>query len=270
MDNMKEFVLETLRRGSEVARGHFGRVRGTTKPNDRTQVVTQADLDIARLVAEALEDRFPDHNRIDEELGAVDRGSPYTWVIDPIDGTSNFAVGIPLYGVMIGLLHEDRPFASGIALPAFDAFYWAERGGGAWCGDRRLSIAECDLAASLVALGIDGHPEDPARTREECRVLAEVAIAVRNVRASNCVYDGVMLAEGRYGAWMVRTSRIWDNVAPQLLIEEAGGRFTRIDGGPVVYDRPSSRIGENYSMCAAAPGVHDQLQAILGHAEGRR
>jgi myo-inositol-1(or 4)-monophosphatase len=73
-----------------------------------------------------------------------------------------------------------------------------------------------------------------------------------------------MLAEGRYAAWMVRTSRIWDNVAPQLLIEEAGGRFTRFDGGRVSYDRPLSHAAENFTICAAPPGVHAALQTIIG------
>jgi myo-inositol-1(or 4)-monophosphatase len=266
--DLREFVVGVLRQSSSVARRHFGRAGATVKTHDRNQVLTEADLEIAGLVAGAIDARFPDHNRIDEELGPVDRGSALTWVVDPVDGTSNFAAGIPLYGVMIGLLDGGRPRVCGIALPEFDAFYYAERGQGAWCGDRRLSVRECEIGDALVAYGIDGHAEDAGRTRDECMTLAKIAVAVRNVRSSNSVYDAVMLAEGRYAAWMVQTSRIWDNVAPQLLIEEAGGRFTRFDGGDVSYDRPLSRASDNFTVCAAAPSVHGQLQAII--AAGRR
>jgi myo-inositol-1(or 4)-monophosphatase len=263
MVDLREFIVDALRQASAVARRQFGRVEGTVKADDRNQVLTEADLEIAALLARAIDARFPGHNRIDEELGGVDRGSEQTWVVDPIDGTSNFAVGIPLYGVMIGLLDGDRPHACGIALPAFDAIYYAERGAGAWCDERRLRVQERDLGDALVAYAIDGHPEDVARTRDECQTLAEIAVRVRNVRSSNCVYDAVMLAEGRYAGWIVRTSRIWDNVAPQVLIEEAGGRFTRFDGNRVRYDRPLSRVAENFTICAAPPGVHAALQAIL-------
>jgi myo-inositol-1(or 4)-monophosphatase len=270
MNDKKEFILDLLRRASAVSQGAFGRVTGTSKPHDRAQVVTQTDVEIAGVVARAIDATYPDHNRIDEELGVMDRGSKYTWVIDPIDGTSNFAVGIPMYGIMIALLHEDRPVAGGIALPAFDAFYWATKGGGAWCGERRLRLGECILADALVAYGIDGYADDVERTRDECLDLGDIASAVRNVRSSNSVYDAVMLAEGKYMAWMVRTSRIWDNVAPHLLIEEAGGRFTRFDGSPVVYNDAISRFSENFTICAAPPRVHEELQTIIGAGRPRR
>jgi myo-inositol-1(or 4)-monophosphatase len=269
VSDLREFVVGVLRQASGVARRHFGRAEATVKTHDRNQVLTEADLEIAGLVAGAIDGRFSDHNRIDEELGPVDRGSAHTWVVDPIDGTSNFTVGIPLYGVMIGLLDGGRPRACGIALPEFDAFYYAERGAGAWCNGRRLSVKEYAIGDALVAYGIDGHADDARRTRHECMTLAEIAVAVRNVRSSNSAYDAVMLAEGRYAAWMVQTSRIWDSVAPQLLIEEAGGRFTRFDGGEVSYDRPLSRVSDNFTICAAAPGVHGELQAIIGAGRGR-
>ena len=257
------FILEVLRRCGAVARRHFGRTAERIKPHDRHQVVTEADLEIARLVADAIDAAFPDHSRLDEELGGVDRGSPYTWVVDPIDGTSNFAAGVPLYGTMIGLLHDGRPAACGVGLPAFDALYWAERGAGAFCGERRLAMADGDLSAALVAFSMDGDPDDPGRTRAECAALAEIAMAARGVRASNSVYDAALLAEGRYGGWVVWSSHIWDSVAPHLLIEEAGGVFTRADGGAVAYHAPLARVADNFPICAAPPRMHGRLLAAL-------
>jgi fructose-1,6-bisphosphatase/inositol monophosphatase family enzyme len=135
--DLREFVVGVLHQASGVARRHFRRVEGTVKTHDRNQVLTEADLEIAALVAGAIDVQFPDHNRLDEELGPVDRGSAHTWVVDPIDGASNFSVGIPLYGVMIGLLEDGRARACGIVLPAFDTLYYAEHG----CVVQRVAAA---------------------------------------------------------------------------------------------------------------------------------
>ncbi|HKE14179.1 MAG TPA: inositol monophosphatase [Kofleriaceae bacterium] len=269
MEGVQDLIVDMLGQASEVARRHFGRAAGSVKPHDRSQVVTQADLEIAALLAGAIDARFPDHNRLDEELGAVDRGSRYTWVVDPIDGTSNFAVGVETYGVMIGLLEDDRPLAAGIALPAAGALYRAERGGGAWCRERRLRMDELDLSAALVAVGIIGDADDPPRTRRAFVELAELAMAARGLRCTNSVVDAVMVAEGRYGAWLVPAFRIWDSVAAHLLIEEAGGTCTRLDGGPLVYQRPLTRARDRFSVCAAPPLLHARLQEILAGPGGR-
>jgi myo-inositol-1(or 4)-monophosphatase len=264
-----ELILETLRACAPIAAKHFGRASAVTKPGDRTQVVTEADVEIGRAIAAALSARFPDHNLLDEELGALDRGSRFTWVVDPVDGTSNFAAGVPTYGTMIALLDEGRPMACGISLPAFRETYWAEAGGGAWRDGTRIAVdTAAELSSSLVAYAIDGRSDDPARTRSECLMLAEVALAARNVRCSNAVYDPILVAQGKYGAWVVHTSRIWDQVAPHLLLQEAGARYTHLDGTEIRYDRPLSRAGDNYDACAAPPRVHQQLQELLRRAGG--
>jgi myo-inositol-1(or 4)-monophosphatase len=259
-----ELIVETLRACEPIAEKHFGRASAVAKHGDRTQVVTEADVEIGHAIAAALSARFPDHNLLDEELGAVDHGSRFTWVIDPVDGTSNFAAGVPTYGMMIGLLDEGRPIACGISLPAFHQMYWAGAGGGAWRDGTRIAVDPgAELSSSLVAYAIDGRSDDPARTRSECLLLAEVALAARNVRCANSVYDPILVAEGKYGAWLCHSSRIWDQVAPHLLLQEAGGRYTCLDGSEVRYDRPLSRAGDNYDTCAGPLRVHQQLQELL-------
>jgi myo-inositol-1(or 4)-monophosphatase len=263
-----DFILQTLRSCTPIAQRHFGRASASTKPGDRTQVVTEADVEIGRAVAAAIGEHFPSTNVLDEELGVVDRGSSLTWGIDPVDGTSNFAAGVPMYGIMMGLLDGGRPVACGIALPAFGQTFWAEAGRGAWLDDTRISVRDdAELSSALVAYGIDGHPEDTARTRAECLALAELVVAARNVRCSNSVYDAVLVAQGKYGAWIVHTSRIWDSVAPHLLIQEAGGEYTRLDGAEIRYDRPLTRSAENFAVCAAPRAIHRQLQDLLRRSE---
>lgn len=258
------FIVKALKDASKIARRSFGSVSGMTKTGDPNQVLTETDLAIGRHLVDLVQESFPGDNLIDEEAGVIDKGSSMTWVIDPIDGTSNFAAGVPLFGIMLGLLDDGIPVAGGIALPAFGRICTAERGQGAWINGQRISVDRSRmLTDTLIAYGIDGHRESPQLTRDESALLAELVLACRNVRASNSAYDAMMVAEGRYGAYLNRTSKIWDNVAPQIVIEEAGGLYTDFFGAPIDYTTPLQRAEDNFTFCAAPPDVHAELQTII-------
>jgi myo-inositol-1(or 4)-monophosphatase len=261
---MQEQIRILLEHAAEIAKTSFGNVESSVKPGDNNQVLTEADLAIGRYLVGKVKELFPDDNVIDEETGVVDNHSNRTWVIDPLDGTSNFAAGLPQFGIMIGLLEGSRPVAGGIALPMYGRIYTAERAKGAFCGDERLLVSqEARLSNSLVAYGIDGHKESPAYTHAETKVMADIILEIRNLRTSNSAYDFAMVAEGKYGAVLNRTSKIWDNVAPQVIIEEAGGTYTAFDGTNINYTNPLSRVDENFTVCAGAPALHTQLQKII-------
>jgi myo-inositol-1(or 4)-monophosphatase len=260
----RKFIEETLERASEVARNLFGNVTASTKPEDNNQVLTEADLAVGRLIVDAIQKRYPEHNIIDEETGVIENHSRYTWVIDPIDGTSNFAAGTVDYGIIIGLLKEGTPTAGGVALPAFSEIYSAERGEGAYLGARKLHVTEeTRLLLTLVSYGIDGHQENPEMTREECSLLAEIILNVRNIRVGGSVRDDILLAKGNYGACLFRSSKIWDNVGTHVLIEEAGGLYTDFFGNPMNYTNATLRSDENFTVCAAPPALHRTLQEII-------
>ncbi len=264
----RNFIAELLTSSSAVARDNFGKVSGTTKEGDPNQVLTAADLSIGQLMIDEITRHFSGHNIIDEEAGLVDKGSVYTWVVDPIDGTSNFAAGVPLFGIMLGLLEGGTPIAGGIALPALNMICVAEKGAGAWCGNERMSVSHgVDLQNSLIAYGMDSDPRNPEAAKVECARLEKLVPRIRNLRTSNSAFDVVMVAQGKYGGILNRTSRIWDNVAPQMMVEEAGGIFTSFDGKPSDYTKPLSRAGDNFTFCAAEPGVHRELQVLLAPAQ---
>ncbi len=227
-------------------------------------MLTETDLAVGELLVGKVRAAFPQHNVIDEEAGVIDNGSRFTWVIDPIDGTSNFASGVPTYGIMIGLLDDDAPLAGGFALPYFGEIYLAEQGMGAFCNSEPIHVcSETDLAKVLVACGIDGHQEDPKRTQREAAMLGEIILQIRNMRSSNSVFDAAQVSRGRYGGYLNATSKIWDNVAQQVVLEEAGGIYTDIYGRPIDYSEPLKRVHDNYTWCMAPPALHAQLQAII-------
>lgn len=263
--NYKAFITSVLNEASHIANEKFGKVAGTTKPGESKQVLTEADLVIGKLIVERIKKEYPDYNVIDEEAGVIDNDSEFTWVVDPIEATSNFAAGLPQYGIMIGLLENDKPIAGGIIVPAYKKLYLAEKEKGATCNGMLMHVTnEKDLNNVLIAFSADGHPEDPERTRRDYACLAEIALAARNTRNNNCeAVDTMYVAEGRYGGRINLASKIWDNVAPQIIIEEAGGVYTDFSGKPIDYSKPLTKAKQNFTMCAASPVLHKQLQDII-------
>lgn len=265
----KDFTTNVLKEASKIALGYYGKVSASIKPEDPNQVLTKADIEIGKYLISRIEKQFPDHNIIDEEAGVIDKDSSFTWVTDPVDGTSNFAAGAPLYGVMIGLLKDDKPIAGGIALPAFSEIYYAEKGQGAFCNNKKVTVSkEASLKSVLVVYGIDSNHENPDITRQEAKLFGEIALACRNIRISNSCFDTMMVARGSYGGWLNKSSKIWDNVPQHTIIEEAGGVYTDFYGKPMDYLNSLKRSKENFTQCIASPALHKQLQEIVHKNNG--
>lgn len=260
----QDFIIDSLNEVAKIAKENFGKVTGATKEDDNNQVLTETDLAIGKLLTDRIRKEYPQYNIIDEERGVIDNHSSYTWTVDPVDGTSNFAASLPTYGCMIGLLENVSPIAGGIALPGFNEIYFAEKDGGAFCNDKKIQVnKETKLLSVLVSYGIDGHQENPEKTRKECNILNEIILGVRNIRSSNSCYDAVNVAKGNYGAYLNQTQKIWDNVPEQIIIEQAGGKVTDYFGNPLSYKSPLLNFKKNYTFCAASPVLHEQLQKIV-------
>ena len=165
---------------------------------------------------------------------------------------------------MVGLLKEKKPIVGGISLPASDEICFAEKGYGAYCNDEKLQVSkETKLLSTLVAYAIDGHQTNPDFTRKECKTLAEVILNIRNLRNTGSCFDTVMVVKGKFGAYLNQTSKIWDNVAQQILIEEAGGIYTDFFGKSMDYTNPLTKAKQNFTFCAASPILHKQLQEMI-------
>jgi myo-inositol-1(or 4)-monophosphatase len=264
--NHGPFIQKCLVEASKIAVTNFGKVKGKTKPGDQNQVVTSSDIAIGALIMDKIKTEYPGYNIIDEEAGVTDNNSQFTWVIDPIDGTSNYAVGVPHYGIMMGLLDGNVPVAGGFALPFTNEITIAERNQGAFCNGKSIvATKEIELKNCLIAYHIDGHPEEPARTYNEVALLSEIILKVRNIRNSGCEpLDGFYVAIGRYGALLNKSMRLWDLVATHIIIQEAGGMVTDFWGQPIDYANALSKATtEHYTICAAIPELHQQLQQII-------
>jgi myo-inositol-1(or 4)-monophosphatase len=254
------FLESLLTDAGRLARSFPARMPAQVKGADSNQVVTAADLAIGDQIRHRIQDEYAADGILDEEAGATPGTSSVTWVVDPIDGTANFAVGSPLFGVMVGVLDHGEPMAGGVTLPALGETYLAEAGQGAYLDGTRLTIrSDGDLSRQLVAYGMDIRPAEVAL---DCQFLSGIATHCGGIRMSNSIFDCMMVAKGAYGMVMHRHNRIWDCVAAQVIIQEAGGTFSAIDGRAIDYTDPLTRSEENFTMLACAPRFHDTALAM--------
>jgi histidinol-phosphatase len=214
-----------------IARSHFRRDLDITTKPDRT-FVTQADMAVERMIRDRLTDAFPDHGLVGEEYGTEAGDAPVRWYIDPIDGTHNYIRGVPLFGTLLAVERDGELQAAVMSAPALDERWWAHRGGGAWARNRgetprRIHVSRVtaledaqilygsgrDIAASGRAPGFDGLLRDVWRER-----------------GFGDFWGYALLAEGAAEAMVEVELSPWDAAAPTVVIEEAGGRVTDLEG----------------------------------------
>lgn len=253
-------ILQTaLKKGGEVLMDHFGRTSQATVKESISSVVTEADLAAERAILKVLDGAPEAFNIITEESGYIEKHSEFTWVVDPLDGTSNFAAGLPWFGVIIALFKEDTPILGGMYLPVDQQFYLAEAGGGATRNGVAISVTPSeDLSEHLVVYSFDFN-EDQAKTQAEMEVMARLSRNVRNIRATNSLVDYCYVADGRLGAALNQATKIWDIASAWLLIQEGGGKVTDIRGQEIKFDLSAQAVNDNYTIIASGRGLHQAL-----------
>jgi myo-inositol-1(or 4)-monophosphatase len=193
---------------------------------------TEADLESERTLEGRLRRAFPQYGFMSEESSPEAAGASTRFVVDPLDGTTNFLHGVPHFAVAVALEREGRVVAGLVLDPVKDELFVVERGRGAWLGRKRLHVAtDGNLSRALVATGI---PHASARARH-ARYLAMLAPMMRESagirRFSGAALDLAYVAAGRFAVFFELGLGRWDVAAGSLLVEEAGGRVTEPDGG---------------------------------------
>jgi histidinol-phosphatase len=255
-------AMETARRAVEAASAaslpHFRRgVRVEVKP-DRTPV-TQADRDSEAAILAVVRAAFPGHGFLGEETGAHAGDAATRWIVDPLDGTKGFTRGRGFWGALVALEDEGRVAAGAMALPALGETYWAARGLGAWM--RTGDGAPVALRVSSVAAWPDatlsyGEPHVLFRPPMLER-LAALALSAQTARCYGDLAGCALVLQGKAEAWIEAGVQLWDLAPLQILVEEAGGTFTDLDG----------KATHASGSCVASNGlVHAH---VLGALSGR-
>jgi myo-inositol-1(or 4)-monophosphatase len=193
-------------------------------------LVTVADRKSEALILQGLRARWPSHDILGEEGGLHDQGSEYRWYVDPLDGTTNFAHGFPVFCISLALEHRGQRIAGVIYDPTRDELFAAERGGGAFLNGERMHVsATASLAESLVATGFPSHKR---HKNPNIHFYHQITLRTHGVRrAGSAALDLCYVACGRFDAFWEFNLNPWDTAAGVLLVEEAGGVVSDLQGG---------------------------------------
>ncbi|KAG0563191.1 hypothetical protein M758_8G009700 [Ceratodon purpureus] len=245
------------RRGAEVIMAAVDKPRNIDYKG-KADLVTDTDRNTELAILEVVRERFPGHLILGEEGGVSgDPTSEYLWCIDPLDGTTNFAHGYPCFAVSIAVLYRGRPLAATVVEFAGGPFAWVTRtflasaGGGAFCNGQRIHVSSTDMIErSLLVTGF-GYDHDKAweTNLDLFKYYTDVSRGVRRLgsAATDCCHVALGITESY---WEFRL-KPWDMAAGVLIVEEAGGKVTRMDGGPfTVFDR---------SVIVSNGVIHDKL-----------
>lgn len=218
-------------------------------------LVTEVDKESERLIVDHLLARFPDHTIIAEEGVYPVGSSPYRWIIDPVDGTTNYAHGYPWFCSSIALECDGELIAGVIYNPVYDELYTATRGGGAFLNGARLSVSGCrELGNSLLGTGFPYDcATDSANNFANFIAFQKRAQGIR--RAGAAALDLASVAAGRLDGFWELKLKPWDVAAGVLLVQEAGGMVTTFDGSR--YDTTNHRIVASNGL------VHAEMTTLL-------
>ncbi len=257
------FALETAREAAALVMSILpeSSAEKQVRLKATTDLVTRADHEAERLIAARIRARFPDHGLLGEEGTSTDGAGP-CWVVDPVDGTANFAHGIPWFAVSIALEDAGAVQCGVIAIPPLGEYYVAERGRGAYLlGDGaapvRLAVSDtADLGQALVATGL---PREPERSRHVQTIgpliLRSLEVRIMGAAAIHLAY----LAAGRLDAFWEPGLQPWDVAAGVLMVEEAGGLVTDWSGRPL-------RSLRTELLATNGPLHPGMVQMLAGHA----
>lgn len=218
-------------------------------------LVTEVDKESERLIVECLRSYFPGHDLLAEEGDYARQGSAFRWIIDPVDGTTNYAHGFPWFCSSIALEHDRELVAAVIYNPIYDELFTATKGGGAFLNGRRLNVsAGMPLKSTLLGTGFPYDcARDPANNFANFIAFQKAARGIR--RAGAAALDLACVAAGRLDGFWELKLKPWDVAAGVLLVLEAGGRVTTFDGS--VYDVFNDRIVASNGL------IHDEMTAML-------
>jgi myo-inositol-1(or 4)-monophosphatase len=264
-------LLSVAREAVTVARRIvLERMPGSVTAKGDRDLVTDVDLAVEEAVREFLTRETPEIAIVGEEhgrTGPAGDDAPW-WALDPVDGTANFARGIPLCAVSLGLVAGNRSVVAAIDAPFMDVVYTAADGHGAFAagtgtGDERIHVSGVhDIAGAIVSIGDFALGDtDEALTKNRIRIalMSHLGARAQRIRMiGTAAIDLAWVAQGRLDASIILSNHPWDTAAGVLLVREAGGYTLDADG--------SDHTADSAATISVAPGLRDEVMSILGWA----
>jgi myo-inositol-1(or 4)-monophosphatase len=247
-----EAAVEIARAAGKTLRQEFERPPKIAYKTE-FDLVTQADRRSEELIVARLRKYFPLHSVAAEEGSGSDTGSPFRWHVDPLDGTTNFAHGYPCFAVSIALAQDDALLAAVVYNPIYDELFAAARGTGATFNGRKMRVSQNDtLARSLLCTGFPNHKRD---ANPNIHFYWDFTLRSHGVRRDgSAALDLAFVAAGRFDGFWEFGLNPWDTAAGVLLVEEAGGKVSDLEGRPY-------RLGGR-SILASNGHIHAEMQQL--------
>jgi myo-inositol-1(or 4)-monophosphatase len=246
-NNHSEFLtvaIEAALQAGDILSKGFGTSLEISSKAGRHNLVTQFDTVSEEFIRSFLIERFPSHGFLGEEQGKTKQGD-VMWIVDPLDGTVNFAHGIPVFSVSIAAVAEGEVVAGCVFQPMTRELFFAEKGKKAFLNGSELHVtASKSLDDAIVATGFPYNVhEDPLHCIEKFAKIARRGIPIRRLGCASI--DLSYVAAGRFDAFWEVTLQPWDFAAGKLLIEEAGGKITQYDGTPLDLFKSTTVLATN-------------------------
>lgn len=254
---LKETLLTAIEEAGKTIKYYFDKPFEITNKEGVNNLVTEVDKRSEQVIIDIIKKNFPDHFILSEEVGALSQESAYKWIIDPIDGTVNYANGIPICCVSIGLEHEGRMILGAVFNPFMNEMFFAEKGKGAFLNDQPLRVSE--KREVMKSCLVTGFPYTYVNTAngplEVFDRLVRNGVPVR--RLGSAAIDLCWVAAGRFDGFYEHHLQTWDSAAGFLMVEEAGGKVT--DFADHYYSPYQPQI------LATNGKIHDELLQIINN-----
>ncbi|HEU4576026.1 MAG TPA: inositol monophosphatase family protein [Chitinophagaceae bacterium] len=252
---LKNTLLEAVKAGATEIRRYFNGQFKIANKEGINNLVTEADHASEKAILGVIKSRFPDHYILSEEVGEIVQESAYKWIIDPIDGTVNFAHGIPLNCVSIAVEHNGEMILGAVYNPHADELFFAEKGKGATLNEKPIRVSsETDVNKSCIVTGFPYTYLDAANgPLEVFGRLIRKGIPVR--RLGSAAIDLCWVAAGRFDGFYEHKLEAWDSSAGFLIVQEAGGLVTDLEG--------QQYSPYQHGIIATNGKIHSGLQDII-------
>lgn len=249
-------AMEYASRAAEIQMKYYrsGHLDVETKFSE-SDIVTKADRESEKVIIDGIQADYPDHNILSEESGRLAQGSDWIWVIDPLDGTTNYTAGLPLFGISIGIRYKGETVGACVYVPVTDEMFTAIRGVGAYLNGEEIHVRDNDdMARAVVSTGfpVDKDTNPDNNLDNVTRVLPKVR-GLRRLGAASV--DLCYVAAGVLDAYWEMNLHEWDICAGALIVELAGG---------IVHHFRNDRCE---SIIASSPGVYGEMRRLIsGHS----
>lgn len=225
------------------------------KHGDLSDFATEADLKAEEAIVGILAQNFPDHNILAEESGKLNKGSKYTWAVDPLDGTITFAHDIPYFTVSIGLLKDNKPFFGIINHVSFGNLYWAQRGKGAFVNGKKISVSNKQTLEDVVCTLETGHRQQRKQKMDlyANKLITKIGYPYQFGSAAVTL---ALVAQGTLDLY-VSEAYVWDFAAGAVIVREAGGMVTDLEGKEPDWSK------KRLDLVASNGLIHEQILEAL-------